>query len=129
MFDGKCAYCGCEITVKSMHVDHVDAIFRESHWDRKKRRYVQTGEVLRRLNDNPENLFPACAPCNLWKHAMSVEDFRESMQTQIDKIRKTSCGFRLLERFGIVTINDPPGKFFFETFQETEQDGARRTAF
>jgi len=120
MFGGRCAYCGCEIDSKSMHVDHIEAVFRETYWDRAKRRYVPTGESRRDYNNRPENLFPACAPCNLWKHTMSLKDFRESVMTQIDKIRKNSCGFRLLERFGVVTVNDPPEKFYFETLDETE---------
>ena len=74
-------------------------------------------------NDNPDNLFPACAPCNLWKHAMSLEDFRHSVMTQIDKIRKTSCGFRLLERFGIVSVNEAPNQFYFEELAIIEKKG------
>lgn len=122
MYGGRCAYCGCGITVKSMHVDHVEAVFRETCWDNEKHRWVATSEMWRGYNDRPENLFPSCAPCNLWKHAMSLEDFRESVMTQIDKIRKTSCGFRLLERFGIISVNEIPNQFYFEKVAMIDKD-------
>ena len=111
---GHCAYCGCEIAIKGMHVDHVEPVFRYSVWSSEKHRYIPTGEMWRKNNDNMDNLLPSCAPCNLWKGAMGLDDFRDSVRTQIDKIKKINGGFRLLMRFGIVTVNDPPELFYFE---------------
>lgn len=122
MFGGRCAYCGCEITVKSMHVDHVDPIKRMNIWNSQKGRHEDTGYRHWEFNERPENLFPACAPCNLWKHSMSLEDFRHSVMTQIDKIQKTSCGFRLLMRFGIISTNKIPQQFYFETYRAASRD-------
>ena len=34
-YNGKCAYCGCEL-VKGWHVDHIEPIVRDSKWNRDK---------------------------------------------------------------------------------------------
>lgn len=69
-FGGRCAYCGCELPEKGWHADHVQAVLRKSEQCMKaaeKRifRLKSIGDVFRPEADCPENLVPACAPCNL----------------------------------------------------------------
>jgi len=47
-YNGRCAYCGCDITLKTMQVDHIKP-------------KINGG------NDDLENLNPACRVCNNWK--------------------------------------------------------------
>ena len=57
-FGGRCAYCGCEITIKDMQADHVVPLHLG-------------GE------DDISNLYPACRACNHYKSTYTVERFRE----------------------------------------------------
>lgn len=59
MYNGHCAYCGCEIEYKEMQVDHVESL------------YWNGG------SDEISNYKPACRMCNFYKSTMGIEDFRE----------------------------------------------------
>ena len=56
MFEGHCAYCGCEITLKQMQADHVEPL--------------ELGGA-----DNISNLFPTCRSCNHYKHSITLSIF------------------------------------------------------
>lgn len=76
-FGGRCAYCGCELPEKGWHADHVEAVYRKMEIDEDARlkgkwKPKQTGEVNRPQHDNYGNLFPACAPCNLFKSVFDI---------------------------------------------------------
>lgn len=74
-FGGKCAYCGCELPEKGWHADHAEAVFRN----------ISKGYAMDRPElDCVENMMPACQPCNLYKAACSIEQFRERVATQLD---------------------------------------------
>ena len=104
-----------------MHVDHVKPLRRKNKYDRKTKKWKRTGQVRSPQNDNLDNMLPSCAPCNLWKHSMSLEKFRRSVATQAEKLYKKSTGFRLLFRFDIIEYNDKPIKFYFETMSENQE--------
>ncbi|HHT0091503.1 TPA: HNH endonuclease [Raoultella planticola] len=121
-FGGRCAYCGCELPEKGWHADHVQPVHRKLEIDEDARRQGkwrlrQTGEFYLPKNDNLENLFPACAPCNLFKSVFDVEEFRRQIAFQAGRALKTSVNFRTAERFGIVQIIDRPIVFWFERYQ------------
>ncbi|WP_156964242.1 hypothetical protein [Trabulsiella guamensis] len=65
-----------------------------------------------------ENLFPACAPCNLLKTSYSLEMFRKQVSLQVERGRKSSMNFRTAERFGLVEVIEKPVVFWFEQYQE-----------
>lgn len=124
-FGGRCAYCGCELAEKGWHADHVKAVHRKLEIDEDARRLGkwklrQTGEFYIPQNDNLENLFPACAPCNLFKSVFDIEEFRRQIAFQSGRALKTSVNFRTAERFGIVQIIDKPIVFWFEQYQQQE---------
>lgn len=102
-YGGRCAYCGQEITLKQMHVDHVEPLFRG---------WVDKPE--RAGSDDVANLTPACAPCNLWKSTYTVEEFRQQIGLQAARLRKKQGGFRMAERFGQIIETGRPVKFWFE---------------
>ena len=122
-FGGRCAYCGNPLPEKGWHADHVVAVLRKSEQCMKaaaKRmfRLKATGEVFRPEADCLENLFPACAPCNLLKTTYSLEMFRKQVSLQVERARKSSMNFRTAERFGLVEVVERPVVFWFEQYQE-----------
>ncbi|MDT3535651.1 HNH endonuclease signature motif containing protein [Cronobacter malonaticus] len=124
-FDGRCAYCGCELPEKGWHADHVEPVHRKLEIDEEARskgkwRLKQTGEFYLPHNDKLENLFPACAPCNLFKSVFDIEEFRRQIAFQAGRALKTSVNFRTAERFGLVQVIDKPVVFWFETFLARE---------
>lgn len=119
--DGKCWYCGCELPAKGWHADHFEPIIREVECVRDNsnspysHKSIHTGKSLRPHLDNIDNLVPSCAPCNLFKHTFNVDFFRSEIEAQIERVRKSSSGFRIAERMGIITTK--PEKrvvFWFE---------------
>ncbi|WP_033576134.1 HNH endonuclease [Dickeya chrysanthemi] len=121
-FGGKCAYCGCELPEKGWHADHVEAVFRKLEFGPRQtngmRRIVATGEHFRPENDVLDNLFPACAPCNLFKSTFSVEMFRSEIERQTERARAYSVNFRTAERFGQLQLTPAPVVFWFEKYQQ-----------
>lgn len=99
--DGHCWYCGCNLG-KKWHKDHVIPVYR---------RY---GEIEKPELDTIDNLVPSCPPCNLFKGVFSIEEFRQEIQLQVDRCRKSSVNFRTAERFGLIKIVEKPVVFWFE---------------
>jgi len=108
-FGGCCAYCG-DVLGDRFHADHTEAIYRDSFYDE---------GMWKPENDVLDKLFPACAPCNLFKSVFSIEQFRHEIQMQTERARKTSVNFRTAERFGLVTIKNRPVVFYFEQFNQS----------
>lgn len=109
IFDGRCAYCGCELPAR-WHADHVEPVIR----------YPEggfTGGKMLSLHperDTPENYWPSCAPCNIDKHRMSIEQWRRWLAIRLAALMKTP-GFRLLKAHGLVTEIERQVQFHFET--------------
>lgn len=99
-YDGHCAYCGCEITIKNFQVDHIWPQFLAHH---------QAGLSSHRF----ENLNPACRKCNNFKHGMRLEEFRSELEKQVEKLRKNAQFDRAL-RYNQIEICESPIRFFFE---------------
>lgn len=106
-YGGHCAYCGGEITIKQMHVDHKKPIFRGHHGVNPDLR--GTEEI--------DNLMPACKPCNLWKSTMTIDEFRQVIAAQIERLRLRSANFRMAERYQLVSVIDAPVIFFLSVSQ------------
>lgn len=122
-FGGNCAYCGCELPEKGWHADHVEAIHRKLEIDEEARakgkwKLRQTGESFRPQNDNIDNLFPACAPCNLFKSVFNIEEFRRQVAYQAERAIKTSLNARTALRFGQIQVTATPIIFWFERYQK-----------
>lgn len=101
-YNGRCAYCGCEIFLKDMQVDHI-----------KPKRSGGT--------DDEVNLNPSCRLCNHYKRANTLEEFRSwQLGGLLDRLRKIYI-FRVAERYGIVSVNGFTNQFYFETIQKGEQ--------
>lgn len=101
-YGGRCAYCGKEITIKQMQVDH--------YWPQA-RKHMQRGLD----NNRPDNLMPSCAKCNSHKGVWRPETWRRELALQVTRLRKYAQFDRAL-RFGQVEIAESPIVFYFETF-------------
>jgi len=98
--NGHCAYCGKEISIKEMQVDHMWPQFL-SHFERD-------------LDKNrEENLMPSCRKCNNFKSGMRLEEFRRELSFQIKRLKQNAQFNRAL-RFGQITISEKPIIFYFE---------------
>jgi predicted restriction endonuclease len=93
-YNNHCAYCGCEITLKTMQVDH-----------KKSKRYGGTDEF--------KNLMPSCRLCNHYKRANNLETFRRYIVEMYEKLSKIYI-FRVAEKYGMFVWKDWDGKFYFE---------------
>ncbi len=124
MFGGRCAYCGCKLPERGWHADHIQAVNRELKFARDKRDrtiMVATGRLYRPENDHYDNLFPACAPCNIDKGSSSLENWRTYLHYRIvERLRANSSTFRHAERFGVVAINPAPLVFWYEKYRTTQ---------
>lgn len=86
--------------LKSLRVDHLHAHYRG-------------GE------DSIENYMPACYQCNFYKSTHTLEDFREKIATLHERITQPFI-VRLGMQYGIVSIKNFDGKFYFEKVENDE---------
>ncbi len=95
---GHCAYCGCELPLKDMQVDHIIP--------------------LALINDDKSETFlnylPACRSCNHYKSAMSLETFRRMIERMPDVLMRDSVTYKNAVRFGLVTPTPHKVEFYFE---------------
>lgn len=99
--NGHCAYCGCELEIKDMQVDHVLSVARA--------KWIKDELDL----NNIDNLMPSCRSCNYYKDTCSIETFRKNLSTLMERVRKQYI-FRLAEKYGMVQEMNWDGKFYFE---------------
>lgn len=132
-FGGRCAYCGCELPER-WHADHVAPVQRE--WWKKypkvtwelvdgclvKKEEKQKIEMINYHNDVLENLFPSCIACNIDKHCMDLEGWRQVIANKVRVLRDNYKAFGHAERFGLVQEIKKPVIFWFEIFNAPDQD-------
>ena len=107
-YGGRCAYCGKELRLDDMQVDHIVPIWR-GH-DR---------EVLSKRtdigDDSLDNFNPACR-----KGTNSVEGFRKVLKEQCQGIVKRSFQVRQSLDYGLLELRYKDVVFFFETYGQGE---------
>jgi hypothetical protein len=100
-FNGHCSYCGKEISIKEMQIDHIQPrIFGGTN--------------------NLDNLNPSCRPCNLYKSNCNLEEFRKFLSDlfTIDyRLFKSKNKRDVAINFKILTINNWNCKFYFEQIE------------
>jgi hypothetical protein len=105
MFDGLCAYCGHPLPDR-WHVDHVEPVLRQ---------WRKEGKPMERpLLNTADNMMPACPPCNIDKHAMSLEGWRAKLSRTLSVLGRNSPTYRHAIRFGLLQETDKPIVFYFE---------------
>jgi 5-methylcytosine-specific restriction endonuclease McrA len=110
--NGHCGYCGKEIAVKEMQIDHMEPLFR-NHTDKQLEYYKRE-----RGTDHMDNLLPSCARCNRWKSTFTIKDFRNIVQTSLDRLERDTPNFRLAKDFGLIEIARKEVIFYFENNEQ-----------
>ena len=77
----KCAYCGIDLEYKQMQIDHIEPKFR-GYTDDVVKKYKRV-----RGCDNLSNLNPSCARCNRWKSTYTLEQFRNEISKQCERLK------------------------------------------
>ena len=107
-YNGHCAYCGCEIEMKDMQVDHIVPKYRNNEmWFKGK---IGTDEI--------SNLNPSCRMCNYYKGMGSLEQFRENLSTMLITNVRRPFDYRLALKYGLVKEDIHSIKFYFEKKEE-----------
>lgn len=101
MYNGHCAYCGCELKMQDMQVDHIDSVYRAE---------MQGRDV----DDSIANYMPSCRACNYYKHADTIEQFRSNLTDMLMRNVRRPFDYRLAIKYGLVVENIQPIKFYFE---------------
>lgn len=88
-YNGRCAYCGCELDLHDFHIDH----------------FIP----LSKGGKNGDNRFPSCPTCNMCKGELDSEEFKQ----KILNIFKDCTGkIALIQKFYDVKLKSD--KFYFE---------------
>lgn len=120
-YGGKCAYCGCELT-KGWHIDELEPIRRNRKWDRKKRKWIYDGTCKYPERLCLANQMPACASCNINKHAMSLEEFRRLVGGFLTSLNRDSTQYKIAKRYGFIQEVVKPVVFYFESCIAQKQE-------
>jgi hypothetical protein len=99
LYGGRCAYCGTEIQIQEMQVDHYLPL----------RRRKKNG--LER--DSVENKKPACRSCNHYKRGLLPENFRKVLKKLHLRLAEL-YHVRVARSYGLVKIKKFDGIFYFE---------------
>lgn len=96
---GRCAYCGKEITLSEMQVDHKTPLHNGG-------------------TNQDDNLLPACKSCNHYKSTLSIDKFRKALANIPNVLRRDKATFSIAERYGLIQVNYKEVQFYFETLEE-----------
>lgn len=105
-YGGLCAYCGVAL-IGRWHVDHLKPVRRRT------RPRADQGEMRWPQRHVLDNCMPSCAPCNIDKHARSLEQWREWLQAHLRSLQRQP-NYRLVRAHGLVAETDRPVTFYFE---------------
>lgn len=113
-YHGHCAYCGCEISMKDMQVDHIRPVYYEEL-----RNPSLSDEQWDELNDI-DNLMPSCRMCNFYKGVWTLEDFRDNLSDMLMRNVEKPFQFRLAEKYGLVKKTPHKITFYFEKVRQDD---------
>ena len=111
-YGGRCAYCGKELRLDEMQVDHIVPVWR-GHGE------PPRGAV--RGDDSVSNYNPSCRACNFRKGTMSVDEFRRALREQCRNIVKRSFQVRQSIDYGLLCWTDKDVVFYFEALAEGKE--------
>ena len=119
-YEGHCAYCGKEIALEEMQIDHI--------WPKASAAYIGTnhkysnlwavGEPTNGIN-HISNLNPSCRRCNHYKRDNYLEGFRHQLQTLHERIQKQYIDKVAID-YGIITVQPWDGVFYFERIKKNK---------
>lgn len=107
-YNGHCAYCGCELEMKDMQVDHIFSVAK-AKW---KKDEIDLNHI--------DNLMPSCRSCNYYKDTCSIDTFRKNLKTLMERVKKPFI-YRLAEKYDMVEEKMWDGSFYFEKVDENRK--------
>lgn len=117
-YSGKCAYCGNDIDIKQMQVDHIIPKKNFLLHIKEKRKIPSFLSHLTEFDVNHiDNLMPSCNTCNNWKSAYDLEYFRSELQEQIKRLNERSSNYKIAKKYGQLIETPKPVIFYFETIK------------
>lgn len=100
-YDGHCAYCGCELEMKNMQVDHLRSVYNHAYHNE--------------ATDNSiDNLMPSCRQCNFYKGGNDLETFRQTLANKLSHTCVDSFQAKLAIKYGMIEVKKWDNKFYFE---------------
>ena len=102
-YGGRCAYCGCELTLRTMQVDHIKAVYTSS---------LENNNVETQ-DDSFDNLNPSCRQCNFYKGTLNIEQFRNKIKTTLYETCQSTFQATLAKKLGMMKVTQFD-KFYFE---------------
>ncbi len=117
-FGGRCAYCGQPLGDR-WHADHIEPIVRND-WYQLAVFSIPPRGPYDPHSDMLENMNPACPPCNIDKHSMSLEDWRWIIARSNEVLVRDVSTFRRALRYGLVQLNTKPVLFYFEQLAQKD---------
>lgn len=121
-FGGRCAYCG-EILQKGWHIDELLPVKRGWRYKKDSKGVHLVDEKGVNLKENyveyPErfnidNQMPSCPSCNINKHSMSLEEFRNLISGFINSLNERNTIYKIAKRYGLVRETNIKVEFYFE---------------
>ena len=112
-YGGHCAYCGREIKMSEMQVDHATAFAQQ--WYAKKEKCEEVAQMIAddSINDL-SNLMPACRACNFYKGINDIDGLRRRILTDLEHTCRSTFQTRLAMQYGMIEYKPWDGKFYFE---------------
>jgi hypothetical protein len=102
-FNCKCAYCGCDLNLRTMQLDYIIPLERNG-------------------KEELSNIFPVCKECNAYKGLQTYNDFKSSIARIPLTLGKKTASFRMLQRLGFA----PKGIWdFLFNFEKMIKNGAK----
>lgn len=118
-YGGKCAYCGFDLQ-KGWHADHIEAVIRNSHWNPKTYRWEFDGTYVNPEKNHIDNMNPSCASCNINKHQLTIEQFRDLIQNFVNSLNEYTVQYKIAKRYGLIKETEKKVRFYFEDYQQKE---------
>lgn len=114
-FNGHCAYCGC-LLEGGWHVDELLPVIRIHEYNKNTGKFRSTGTCRHPERLKFDNQMPSCPSCNINKHSMSLEQFRELIKGFMHHLNHVNTQYKIAKRYGLVTENDKDVIFYFESY-------------
>lgn len=103
---GHCGYCGVSLNGKRWHIDHIEPLHR--------------GRKDIGGSSAESNLMASCSRCNIWKKTYSVDQFRDEIARQHERLLRDVAGYRLAYDLGLINVSSEPIEFWFEAKPRTD---------
>lgn len=104
-YNHKCAYCGCDLEIKDMQVDHIKSVYANA-------------DISQNMSESElydiSNLLPSCRQCNFYKSTMDIEKFRERLADTLMKNLQKNFNYKLALKYGLIKENIKPIEFYYE---------------